>query len=109
MSLARRKIDPAKSQSSKSKIDEAIKLLDEAAEEARSEVTEMIRERYLDIEEKATSFMDEASEKIKEGAESVKDSVQTIDKEAHKNPWAFVGGAALGALAVGFLMGKLEK
>lgn len=90
-------------------IDDAIKHLDQAANIARSEVVGVIRDGYSDLEERASDFVSEASEKLEQGVQSIKKAAVSVDKEAHRNPWAFIGGVAFGGLAIGFLLGRIGK
>lgn len=85
-----------------------------------TQVLHEAKEKYVDLKEaiedtafetkKALSRLKRAAdEAIYDGAEKVRDTATQVNREAHKNPWAFVGGAALGALLVGFVMGRATK
>jgi len=108
MSLAKRKINASKTERTR-KIDEALRLLNEAASEARSEVADLVKEGYEDFEDQASNVINSAKQSVREGAESIKKTAKTVDKQIHQNPWAYIGGTALSALALGFLLGKLDK
>ncbi|MGZ3693534.1 MAG: hypothetical protein ACXWQO_05045 [Bdellovibrionota bacterium] len=55
----------------------------------------------------------ESVEKIANQAELATESVQTAVRNANKsvqrNPWYFIGGAAMAAALVGFLAGRKSK
>ena len=76
------------------KIDEAIHLLNEAAEKNL---------------EKLQSIPKMTKEAIEEGTEKIKKTVVTVNKAVHKNPWKVLGGVAAGAFALGCLLGLLKK
>ena len=50
-----------------------------------------------------------AEDAISESSVGIKDAAITVDRKAHKNPWAFLGGATLGGLLVGYFMGRSKK
>ncbi len=50
-----------------------------------------------------------ASRALHEGSEKVADAAVKMDRKAHRNPWVFVGGAALAALAIGWVMGACGR
>jgi ElaB/YqjD/DUF883 family membrane-anchored ribosome-binding protein len=35
-----------------------------------------------------------------------KEIAGTIDDQVHRNPWPYIGGAALGGLLLGFILGR---
>jgi len=50
-----------------------------------------------------------AQEAIIEGREAVKKTAATVDKNVRENPWPYIGGAAVAALILGYLMGSRRK
>ncbi len=80
------------------KINKALHLLSEAAEEKKYELTENISR----LKEKAGEVIHESGVKIQQTATNV-------DKTVRKNPWPYIGGVALGALLTGFFLGKIKK
>ena len=56
---------------------------------------------------------DAASDSILKARDRVystsKDAAQKIDQSAHRNPWAYVGGAALVSALAGFFLGRRTK
>jgi ElaB/YqjD/DUF883 family membrane-anchored ribosome-binding protein len=108
-------------QLSNDKIEEALELLALAAKEKKMELTDLVSEKFSDLKEMLfdgrTSVAQSFSEATKRAAESVRDAghrsqekvrdfVVRIDDDVHASPWSFIGGAALGALVVGFIFGR---
>ncbi len=99
------------------KLTEALELLNEAAREKKEEIQKLIGDRYSDIQDamqdvavqgrrnfkKAKRMAEDA---VEEGQEKVESTIKDVNKDVHKNPWAYVGGAALGALLFGFILGN---
>ena len=91
---------------SNSKLTEAFELLNEAAKDKRSEVKELMTDKYEHIKqavlkgttqgkqilEKAQHVAEEA---IVDGEEMVKKTVAKIDKSVRENPWPYIGGVAV--------------
>ena len=80
------------------KISKALHLLTEAAEEKKGELAENINR----LKERAQEVIEESGMKVKEAA-------TVVDKTIRKNPWATIGGVALGALVTGFFLGKMKR
>jgi ElaB/YqjD/DUF883 family membrane-anchored ribosome-binding protein len=58
------------------------------------------------VKEKATHAILEARDKV---LDQSKAAVKSVDSEAHKQPWLFVGIAALAASLLGFFLGRKSK
>jgi ElaB/YqjD/DUF883 family membrane-anchored ribosome-binding protein len=102
------------------KISEALELLNEAAKDKKEELRELLEGRYEHVKEafqeateagkdnfdRARRFTAEAWEG---GEEKVREFASHVDKDVHKNPWAYIGGAAVVTLLLGFILGSSNK
>ena len=95
------------------RIAEALELLNEAAKSKKAELGEMISHKFGDLK----SLVGGISEKMQHdtadtyrlGKEKVEDLLSEVDKSVHKNPWPYIGGAAVVALFFGYLLGRSKK
>ena len=103
------------------KISDALKLLDEAAKNKKSEIQEMLANRYQNIKDTISGFdskesLDSAKQSASDVAgrakelseEKVKEIATQVDQNVHSNPWPYIGGAALCSLLLGYIMGRKD-
>lgn len=91
------------------KINEALELLNDAAQHKKDEILKLVTNKYADFREAVESTKETAGEVIREGQVRVRKAAKEVDKNAHKNPWAFIGAAAGTALLLGFILGKVSN
>ena len=102
---------------SNEKIREALELLREAAAEKKDEVRSMVQEQYSDltdviggwgstVTEKARVAAERVANAAKIGQEKVKDAALAVDESVHEKPWHYIGGAAVAALLLGYIIGR---
>ena len=95
------------------RIDEALALLNSVARDKKAELRAAMENKYTDLSSVVSTFTDQlkatASEKFEAGKQKVVDVATDIDKSVHKNPWAYIGGAAAAALVLGFLLGRSRR
>ena len=102
------------------KISEALKLLEDVAKNQKDELKKMacgkfdslkdvlsdeicIREKLALAGQKAA----EMAKRMKEvSEEKAKEIAATVDENVRKNPWPYIGGVAVGALLLGFILGR---
>ncbi len=101
----------------KDKIHEALELLNDAAKEKKEEVYGVINAKYEHLRdmfagavENGQSFADDAKKNISKTLSVEEKKLKHIagqwDKEVRRNPWMYIGGAALGSLCVGLLLSR---
>jgi len=102
------------------KFEEALHLLNEAAREKKDEIQNLMTDRYSqirDVLEDAAKkskktyrrVKNDAEEWVGEGGESVREVISDLDDKVHENPWAYLGGVAVGALLLGFILGSSSR
>lgn len=102
---------------SNEKIREALELLRQAAVEKKEELRGMVRDQYSDVKDvigamganmsdRAKVAMDNLKNAAQQGQEKVKDAALRVDECVHDKPWHVIGGVAVVALLLGYLMGK---
>lgn len=106
---------------SSQKISEALQLLEEAAKEKKDDIRKMITDKYGGVKELFAGSEEQVTEALKKarayasekavyakgvGEEKVMEYSKALDEDVHRNPWHYIGGAALGGLLLGFILGK---
>jgi len=102
------------------KINEALKILDEAAKENKEQLAQATSGKYdslksaivdeKGIKERLALAAQKAADlavRVKEAsAEKAKEIAGAVDKSVRENPWPYIGGVAVGALLLGFILGR---
>lgn len=102
---------------SNEKISEALKLLEEASKEKKDEIKSLVSEKYHGLKDALSETEDNIAEMKRKAVEAVKrageaswqkskDVAVAVDDNVHKNPWYYIGGAAVGALLLGYILGR---
>ncbi len=101
----------------KEKMKDALNILSDAAKDEEAELKRLMKDKYGNLKSFVTGLESEAEQKAYSGFEKVKDlerrgeerarkSVQDVDQCVHEQPWKAMGFAAVGALFLGYLMGR---
>ncbi len=106
---------------SNEKISEALKLLEEAARDKKDELTNLMSNKYTclkdvvsgaehDIKESLAIAKKRATDALAKAADiggvKAKEVAQDVNESVHANPWHYIGGVALAALLIGFILGR---
>jgi ElaB/YqjD/DUF883 family membrane-anchored ribosome-binding protein len=95
---------------SNEKLHEAMTLLNEAAQAKRDEVRALIDEKYSDLRSVFDDAADASAGWVRKTGGMVvgnaKKAASTVDESVHENAWLYVGGAAFGALLLGYVLGR---
>ncbi len=101
----------------KEKMKDALNILSEAAKDEEAELKRLMKDKYGNLKSLVTGMEKEAESKAYSGFERVKqlekrgedkarESAQNVDQCVHEQPWKAMGYAAVGALVLGYLMGR---
>ena len=101
---------------SNKKFEEALHLLNEAAREKKQEIQQLFGDKYTHIRQavqeaaalqgdRLNRFRQSAGEVLEESGERIKQVASDVDEKVKENPWAYIGGAAVGALLLGYILG----
>ena len=108
---------PKANNSKQKKFEEALQLLNEAAQDKKGEIENLLGEKYDNIREAIEEAISKnkshfnrvrklVESSIDEGQGRVKQKTDQVNKEIRDNPWKYLGGTALGAVLLGFIMGS---
>ena len=102
------------------KLNDALQVLNDAAKEKKDEIQKLLSDRYADIQDALHDVAVQgrrnfkkaqraATHAIEEGEERIKEVAGDVDRNVRKNPWAYIGGAAVGALLLGYILGASKS
>jgi ElaB/YqjD/DUF883 family membrane-anchored ribosome-binding protein len=108
------------SNGSNKKFEEALNLLNEAARDKKDEIQRLISDKYSNIKDmfeetvsmnraKVERVRHLAEDAIERGQETLRETATDLDESVRRNPWAYIGGVAAGALLIGFIMGSSRR
>lgn len=105
-------------------IEEALKLLEGAAKQKKDELKTVMADKYthlrsaiVEAESGLVSSLSEAKKHAAEAAarakevsvEKAKELAGEVDVSVRRNPWAYIGGTAVIALLLGYVLGRDRK
>lgn len=95
------------------KISEALELLEEVAKDKKTDLQNLVSEKYGNLKsvlgDVAQGLHKQGRETYEQGLEKVKDLAARSDKSVRQNPWPYLGGTAIGFLILGFFLGRSSK
>jgi len=108
---------------SNEKISEALRLLEEAAKDKKDELRHLIANKYTNLknavveaEHSVAGTLSTAQKRALDALaqakcvseEKIKKAAEVVDTSVHENPWPYVGGAAVVAFLLGFILGRKQ-
>lgn len=101
------------------KIEEALQLLQEAAEDKKTEIKDLLGSKYSDLRDSVMDVENIIAGKLQEltrkvgkvgdmAGEKARDMVTNVDDHVHKDPWRVLGWSAVAAFVVGYVLGRKE-
>ena len=98
---------------SNEKISEALRLLDAAAREKKDELRSLMTDKYNSLKdvvvETERNLVGRIAQAADTGAIRAKKAAAEVDERVHEHPWPYIGGVALGALLIGYILGRNQK
>jgi len=107
--------------SNNEKIAEALRLLEDAAKGKKEELRTLVSNKYRNLkdalgeaEHGITDAVAAARKRAMEAAQQAKDIgivkakeiAAEVDEQVHENPWPYMGGVAVAALLIGYILGR---
>ncbi len=103
---------------------EALKLLEEAAKQKKDELKAVMSDKYTNLK---SLIMENESSLLRSltaaknqacqvtahakdvSVEKAREIAHDVDKSVHQSPWLYIGGAAVGGLLFGYILGRNRK
>jgi ElaB/YqjD/DUF883 family membrane-anchored ribosome-binding protein len=99
------------------KVKDALRILNEAARDEKEEVARLLSDRYADLKSVVQDVEDAARDQtsrigdrlrdLEQGVEmKAKESTEAVNRKVHEQPWQSMAATAVGALVLGYMMGR---
>ena len=107
--------------SNNEKITEALRLLEEAAKGKKEELRTLVSNKYRNLKDALgeaeldiTAAVNAARKRTMDAAQKAKDIglvkakeiAVEVDEQVRENPWPYMGGVAVAALLIGYILGR---
>ena len=76
---------------------------------AINQLNQAVQDKKHEIEENLEQLKKSANRTLEDTKENIVEAATEVDKNVHKNAWAYIAGSAACALLAGFLAGRLTK
>ena len=73
------------------------------------QLNKAVLEKKEEIGENLEQFKKITQQKLEDAKEAIVETAESVNKEVHAKPWAYIGAAAACALLAGFITGRLTK
>jgi ElaB/YqjD/DUF883 family membrane-anchored ribosome-binding protein len=106
------------------KLTDALKVLDQAIMNEGVDLKDLVSKDYSHLQDALKDFAPQVGETLRAGGrqameriqnytapaiQKTKQAVAEADRQVKANPWPILAGTAIGALAIGFLLGRSPK
>ncbi|MFO7650680.1 MAG: hypothetical protein R6X13_04985 [bacterium] len=95
------------------KPDEALTHLNEAAKDRRGDLQKPFAAKYTDLKSAVGGAAHASAKRVKEQVREVGEvsqlAAKTVNHSVRRHPWYYVGGAAVGGLLVGLMLGHRRQ
>lgn len=95
------------------RIREALELLNAVAADQRDDLREAISDRYSSLKdavaEMGNSTQNRVSNIYATGKTKVREAAHVVDDNVHSNAWLYIGGTAVAALLLGYVLGRSKS
>lgn len=102
--------NPNVAETSMDRIKEALELLNKEARERKTELAQLINEKYSNFQETLGEVLGGRMEKVKgvvaAGEEKIKEVSTDMERRIYENPWMAVGISAGAGLLLGYFIGS---
>ncbi len=92
------------------RINEALELLNAVARDRKEELEAAVRDKYADFGSLLGALGGRvragAAGKLEAGKQKIVDVAEDVDERVHRNPWPYIGGAAVVGLLLGLLLSR---
>lgn len=101
------------SKTESARIHEALDLLNSVAADERDHLRSVISDRYDSLKDFVNELGNGTENRLAQfyasGKSKVKHVAHNIDDNVHSNAWMYIGGAAVTALLLGFVLGRNRR
>ncbi len=95
------------------RIHEALELLNAVAADQKEQLREAISSRYNSLKEVVSEAGNHAGHRVQEiyaaGKTRATQAAHAVDENVHRNAWLYIGGTAVTALLLGYVLGRSSR
>lgn len=95
------------------RVREALELLNAVAADQRDDLREAISTRYSSLKDAVTEMGNNTQNRVSTfyttGKAKVRETAHAVDDNVHNNAWLYIGGTAVAALLLGYVLGRSKS